>query len=287
MPADKTLIKPRLPRGLADRDARRDPRHRGDGGEHPRGLRALWLRAGRDAADRVHRGARQVPARPGPPQRGRLLVPGRRPARGGERWRRDREAGRVAVAPLRPHRAARPLRRGELQGVAEAVSAATAAGWVFRNEKPGPGRFRQFMQFDADTVGAASPAADAEMCMMMADTLEALGIGRGQYVIKVNNRKLLDGVMEAVGLGGDGERRPPPDGAARHRQARPARHRRRPPAARRRPQGRQRRLHQGRGPRRRRRSRRWPPSSRPPSHPPSPAATAPTPIAPTGASSRR
>ena len=77
------------------------------------------------------------------------------------------------------------------------------AGWVFRNEKPGPGRFRQFMQFDADTVGAASVAADAEMCMMAADTLEKLGIERGQYVIKVNNRKVLDGVMEAIGLGGD------------------------------------------------------------------------------------
>src|SRR6476660_2849057 len=52
-------------------------------------------------------------------------------------------------------------------------------GWVFRNEKPGPGRFRQFMQFDADTVGSASPAADAEICMMIADTMEKLGIRRG------------------------------------------------------------------------------------------------------------
>ncbi|MCA3599110.1 MAG: histidine--tRNA ligase [Methylobacterium sp.] len=77
------------------------------------------------------------------------------------------------------------------------------AGWVFRNEKPGPGRFRQFMQFDADTVGSGSVAADAEICMMAADTLEALGIPRGQYVIKVNNRKILDGVMEAIGLGGE------------------------------------------------------------------------------------
>ena len=76
-------------------------------------------------------------------------------------------------------------------------------GWVFRNEKPGPGRFRQFMQFDADTVGSGSPAADAEICMMAADALEALGIPRGQYVIKVNNRKILDGVMEAIGLGGE------------------------------------------------------------------------------------
>jgi histidyl-tRNA synthetase len=77
------------------------------------------------------------------------------------------------------------------------------AGYVYRNEKPGPGRFRQFMQFDADTVGSASPAADAEMCMMAADTMEALGIPRGSYVVKVNNRKVFDGVLEAIGLGGD------------------------------------------------------------------------------------
>jgi histidyl-tRNA synthetase len=69
-------------------------------------------------------------------------------------------------------------------------------GWVFRNEKPGPGRFRQFMQFDADTVGSASPAADAEVCMMAADTMEALGIKRGQYVMKYNSRKLLSGFTE-------------------------------------------------------------------------------------------
>jgi histidyl-tRNA synthetase len=77
------------------------------------------------------------------------------------------------------------------------------SGWVFRNEKPGPGRFRQFMQFDADTVGTPGVAADAEMTMMMADVMEALGIKRGDYVVRVNNRKVLDGVLEAVGLGGD------------------------------------------------------------------------------------
>jgi histidyl-tRNA synthetase len=76
-------------------------------------------------------------------------------------------------------------------------------GWVFRNEKPGPGRFRQFMQFDADTVGSASPAADAEICMMIADTMEKLGIARGDYVMKVNNRKILDGVLEAIGVAGE------------------------------------------------------------------------------------
>ena len=76
------------------------------------------------------------------------------------------------------------------------------SGWVFRNEKPGPGRFRQFMQLDADTVGSASPAADAEICMMAADSLEALGVKRGDYLIKLNDRKVLDGVLEAIGLGG-------------------------------------------------------------------------------------
>jgi histidyl-tRNA synthetase len=76
-------------------------------------------------------------------------------------------------------------------------------GWVFRNEKPGPGRFRQFMQFDADTVGAASMAADAEMCMLAADTMEALGIPRGSYMVKVNNRKILDGTMDSLQISED------------------------------------------------------------------------------------
>ena len=75
-----------------------------------------------------------------------------------------------------------------------------ATGSVYRNEKPGPGRFRQFTQFDADTVGAESVAADAEICMLAADTLEALGIKRGDYLIKVNNRKVLDGVLELAGI---------------------------------------------------------------------------------------
>ena len=70
-------------------------------------------------------------------------------------------------------------------------------GNVFRNEKPGPGRFREFMQFDADTVGSASPAADAELCMMAADTMEALGIPRGSYVVKISNRRFIDSIMDA------------------------------------------------------------------------------------------
>jgi histidyl-tRNA synthetase len=79
------------------------------------------------------------------------------------------------------------------------------AGYVYRNEKPGPGRFRQFMQFDADTVGSASPAADAEMCMMAADTMEALGIPRGSYVVKVHNRKALEGIRQGLGIADDAQ----------------------------------------------------------------------------------
>jgi histidyl-tRNA synthetase len=81
-----------------------------------------------------------------------------------------------------------------------------AMGPVWRNEKPGPGRFRQFYQCDADTVGSGSVAADVEICAMLADTLEAVGIARGDYVVRVNNRKVLNGVLEAMGLGDDAAR---------------------------------------------------------------------------------
>ncbi len=75
-----------------------------------------------------------------------------------------------------------------------------AMGPVWRNEKPGPGRFRQFYQCDADTVGAPSVAADAEICAMLADALEEVGIPRGDYIVRVNNRKVLNGVMEVAGV---------------------------------------------------------------------------------------
>ena len=73
-------------------------------------------------------------------------------------------------------------------------------GPVWRNEKPGPGRFRQFYQCDADTVGSSQMIADAEMCLMLSDSLEATGINRGDYIIKVNNRKVLNGVLEKIGI---------------------------------------------------------------------------------------
>src|SRR5882672_4254474 len=71
-------------------------------------------------------------------------------------------------------------------------------GQVWRNEKPGPGRYREFTQFDADTVGSNSPAADAELLMMVCDALEAVGLKRGEYIVKINSRKILDSVLETA-----------------------------------------------------------------------------------------
>ena len=119
-----------------------------------------------------------------------------------------------------------------------------AMGPVWRNEKPGPGRFRQFYQCDADTVGSSSVAADAEICAMLADALEEVGIPRGDYVVKVNNRKVLNGVMEVAGLAGDDKARRARHRPARHRQDRPAGAGGRARAAGRRPEGRERRFHQ-------------------------------------------
>jgi histidyl-tRNA synthetase len=76
-------------------------------------------------------------------------------------------------------------------------------GPVWRNEKPGPGRFREFTQFDADTVGSNSPSADAELLMMACDALEAVGLKRGEYIVKINSRQLLDTVLQAAEVSDD------------------------------------------------------------------------------------
>ena len=78
-----------------------------------------------------------------------------------------------------------------------------AVGPVWRNEKPGPGRFRQFTQCDADTVGAPAPHADVECSAMLADALEAAGIARGDYEVRVNDRNVLNGLLDLIGLGGE------------------------------------------------------------------------------------
>ena len=75
-----------------------------------------------------------------------------------------------------------------------------AYGPVWRNEKPGPGRFREFWQCDADTVGSDRPEADAEIIAMGCEGLRAAGLAAGQAVIRVSNRKLFDGLFDAGGI---------------------------------------------------------------------------------------
>ncbi len=77
------------------------------------------------------------------------------------------------------------------------------SGWVFRNEKPGLGRFRQFFQIDADTVGADNALSDAEMCMMFSDAIQSTGIETGNYVIRLSNRKILDGIIDSLNIKGN------------------------------------------------------------------------------------
>ncbi|WP_310542321.1 histidine--tRNA ligase [Phenylobacterium sp.] len=81
-----------------------------------------------------------------------------------------------------------------------------AFGTVWRNEKPGPGRFREFTQCDADTVGSSRPEADAEIIAMAADGLSAAGLPAGAYVIKINNRKLLNGLLARAGVTTEGQK---------------------------------------------------------------------------------
>ncbi|MEX2128384.1 MAG: HisS family protein [Xanthobacteraceae bacterium] len=183
----KSKIKPRLPRGLADRG----PAELAATRAMLEKIRAVFERYGFEAVE--------TPAIEYTEALGKFLPDQDRPNEGvfsfqddDEQWlslRYDLTAPLARYVAENFDRLPKPYR-------------SYREGWVFRNEKPGPGRYRQFMQFDADTVGAASVAADAEMCMLAADTLEALGIKRGDYVIKVNNRKVLDGVMESIGLGG-------------------------------------------------------------------------------------
>ena len=81
-----------------------------------------------------------------------------------------------------------------------------AFGPVWRNEKPGPGRFREFVQCDADTVGSDRPEADAEIIAMAVEGLQAAGLAPDQAVLRVSNRKLFDGLFEAGGVEDAGQK---------------------------------------------------------------------------------
>ena len=178
-------LKARLPRGFADRAPGRDRRDAPHARDHPR----VFERYGFEPVE--------TPAIEYTDALGKFLPDQDRPNEGVFSFQDDDEQWMSLRYDLTA-----PLARY----VAENFDALPKPyrsyrfGYVYRNEKPGPGRFRQFMQFDADTVGSASMAADAEVCMMIADTMEELGIPRGSYVVKVNNRKVLDGVMETIGM---------------------------------------------------------------------------------------
>lgn len=178
----KKLIAPRLPRGFEDRL----PAEIGAVDEMVRKIRRVYERYGFDPVE--------TPLFEFTETLGKFLPDTDRPNAGvfslqddDEQWLSLRYD---LTAPLARHFAE------NFQDLAKPYRS-YRAGYVFRNEKPGPGRFRQFMQFDADTVGAAGPEADAEMCMMMADTMDALGLA-GKYVVKVNNRKVFDGLRELL-----------------------------------------------------------------------------------------
>ena len=73
-------------------------------------------------------------------------------------------------------------------------------GTVWRNEKPGPGRFREFLQFDADFVGTKSLQADAELCVMISEILEKCGLGKSEYIIKISSRKMTEQLFKKINL---------------------------------------------------------------------------------------
>ena len=71
-------------------------------------------------------------------------------------------------------------------------------GTVWRNEKPGPGRFREFLQFDADFVGTKSLQADAELCVLISEILENCGLNKKEYIIKISSRKITEEIFKKI-----------------------------------------------------------------------------------------
>ncbi|WP_299415913.1 histidine--tRNA ligase [uncultured Sulfitobacter sp.] len=136
---------------------------------------------------------------------GKFLPDVDRPNEGVFAWQEDAEAEKAGDWLALRYDLTAPLARVYAQHRNELPTPYRryAMGPVWRNEKPGPGRYRQFYQCDADTVGTGSVAADAEICAMLADCLEEVGIERGDYIVRVNNRKVLNGVLEVAGLSGD------------------------------------------------------------------------------------
>ena len=187
----KFRVKPRLPRGFRDRD------------EPDIAAERRMLETIRRVYESYGFSALETPALEYTDALGKFLPDSDRPNEGvfslkddDEQWlslRYDLTAPLARYVAENFQNLPKPFRRYQV-------------GQVWRNEKPGPGRYREFTQFDADTVGSASPAADAELLMMFADSLEALGLKRGEYVIKLSNRKLFESLFDALRI--DAFRRP-------------------------------------------------------------------------------
>ena len=73
-------------------------------------------------------------------------------------------------------------------------------GTVWRNEKPGPGRFREFLQFDADYVGTKSLQADTELCVMISEILEKCGLSKEEYIVKISSRKITEELFKKINI---------------------------------------------------------------------------------------
>ena len=73
-------------------------------------------------------------------------------------------------------------------------------GTVWRNEKPGPGRFREFLQFDADYIGTSNLFSDAELCFLISEILNSCGLEKSEFIIKISNRKLSKGLLEKLNI---------------------------------------------------------------------------------------
>jgi histidyl-tRNA synthetase len=73
-------------------------------------------------------------------------------------------------------------------------------GTVWRNEKPGPGRFREFLQFDADYIGTNNLFSDAELCFLISEILTSCGLEKNEFNIKISNRKLSKGLLEKLNI---------------------------------------------------------------------------------------
>ena len=73
-------------------------------------------------------------------------------------------------------------------------------GTVWRNEKPGPGRFREFLQFDADYIGTSNLFSDAELCFLISEILNSCGLEKSEFIVKISNRKLSKGLLEKLNI---------------------------------------------------------------------------------------